>query len=186
MSMSRPLRQAVFLDRDGVLNETIVRDGKPYPPATLEQLQIPYGTAAALLRLKEHQFLLPVVTNQPDVARGTQARETVEEIDRYLQTRLPLDDFFVCYHDEADNCTCRKPLPGLVLRAAERYGIDLSRSFLVGDRWRDIEAGSSAGCKTIWIDRGYTEKTPAPDARVRSLPEAVEWILGQCEDVIIS
>jgi D-glycero-D-manno-heptose 1,7-bisphosphate phosphatase len=96
-----------------------------------------------------------------------------------------VDEFFVCYHDDADNCTCRKPQPGLVLRAAERYGIDLGRSFLIGDRWRDIGAGASAGCKTIWIDRGYSEKSPAPDARVRSLPEAVEWILGQIEDVII-
>src|SRR5437773_254340 len=111
MSMSRPLRQAVFLDRDGVLNVTIVRDGKPYPPATLAQLQIPPGTVEALLKLKDHHFLLPVVTNQPDVARGIQKRETVEEIDRYLQTQLPVDGFFVCYHDDAENCPCRKPRP---------------------------------------------------------------------------
>ena len=177
MSISRQQRQAVFLDRDGVLNETIVRDGKPYPPVTVAQIQIPQGTATALLRLKEHEFVLPVVTNQPDVARGTQVREKVEEIDRYLQNQLPLDEFFVCYHDDVDNCSCRKPRPGLVLRAAEQYGIDLSRSFLVGDRWRDIEAGASAGCTTIWIDRGYAEKSPTPDARVHSLPEAVDWIL---------
>jgi D-glycero-D-manno-heptose 1,7-bisphosphate phosphatase len=179
MSMSRPQRQAVFLDRDGVLNETIVRDGKPYPPETVAEVRIPAGALAALLRLKEHHFVLPVVTNQPDVARGTQTIETVEEIDDHLKSQLPVDDFFVCYHDDADNCSCRKPRPGLVLRAAEHYGIDLSRSFLIGDRWRDIEAGASAGCRTIWIDRGYAEKSPSPDARVQSLTEAVDWILNQ-------
>ena len=172
-------RQAVFLDRDGVLNEAVVRDGIPHPPATPAELQILPGTAEALLRLKNHEFLLLVVTNQPDVARGSQTREAVEEIGRRLRAELPLDDIFTCYHDDADGCDCRKPRPGLVTRAAQQYGIDLSRSFLAGDRWRDIDAGASAGCRTVWIDRGYTERSPssAPDMTVRSLPEAVDWIL---------
>jgi len=178
--MHRRLRRAVFLDRDGVLNEAVVRDGKPYPPATPAELRIPPGTAEALARLREHAYLLVVVTNQPDVARGKQKREVVEEIDRRLRAELPLDDILTCYHDDDDACDCRKPRPGLMLRAAEQYGIDLSRSFMAGDRWRDIDAGTSAGCRTVWIDHGYAERDPstAPDARVHSLPEAVDWILN--------
>jgi len=173
------LRQAVFLDRDGVLNEVVVRNGKPFAPASLAELQIPPGTKEALMRLKEQEFLLLVITNQPDVSRGSQKREVVEEINRHLQSKLPLDDIFTCYHDDQDACDCRKPQPGMVMRAAEQYGIDLRRSFLAGDRWRDIDAGARAGCRTIWIDRGYDEQSPtvAPDIRVASLPEAVDWIL---------
>ena len=171
-------RQAVFLDRDGVLNDAIIRDGKPYPPASLSEVRIPPGTGEALKRLKDQQFLLLVVSNQPDVSRGTQKREVVEEINHYLQSNLQLDAFFTCYHDDADACDCRKPLPGMLVRAAEEYGIELDRSFLTGDRWRDIDAGARAGCKTIWIDRGYLERSPStPDMRVGSLPEAVDWIL---------
>jgi D-sedoheptulose 7-phosphate isomerase len=173
------LRSAVFFDRDGVLNEAVVRDGKPHPPAAPADLRIPAGTAQALARLKERDFLLLVVSNQPDVARGTQRRAAVEEMGRRLRAELPLDDVLTCYHDDQDGCDCRKPRPGLMTRAAQRYGIDLSRSYLVGDRWRDIDAGVNAGCKTVWIDRDYVEQAPAsvPDARVRSLPEAVDWIL---------
>lgn len=173
------LKRAVFLDRDGVINEAEVRNGKPYPPANAASLQIPQGTAEALARLKEHEFLLLVVTNQPDVARGKQQRSTIEEINRRLCTELPLDDVLTCYHDDADNCDCRKPRPGLMKRAALQLGIDLGHSYLIGDRWRDIEAGANAGCKTILIDRGYTERAPAapPDMRVGSLRDAVDWIL---------
>ncbi len=175
------LRSAVFLDRDGVLNEAVVRNGKPHPPAAAADMRIPAGTAQALARLKERDFLLLVVTNQPDVARGTQQRQAVEEMGRRLQAELPLDDVLTCYHDDQDDCDCRKPRPGLMTRAAQRYGIDLSHSYLIGDRWRDVDAGANAGCKTVWIDRGYAEQAPAsvPDARVGSLPEAVDWILAR-------
>jgi len=104
---------------------------------------------------------LLVVTNQPDVARGTQQKKTVEEMGKRLRAELPLDDVLTCYHDDQDDCDCRKPRPGLMTRAAQRYGIDLSRSYLIGDRWRDVDAGASAGCKTVWIDRGYAEQAPA-------------------------
>ncbi len=173
------LKRAVFLDRDGVINEAEVRDGKPYPPANAASLRIPLGTAEALARLKEHGFLLLVVTNQPDVARGTQQRVRIEEINRRLRSELPLDDVLTCYHDDADNCDCRKPRPGLIKRAALQLGIDLGHSYLIGDRWRDIDAGANAGCKTILIDRGYKERAPAasPDVRVLSLYDAVDWIL---------
>src|SRR5437773_4758663 len=121
MPMDGQLRHAVFLDRDGVLNEAVVRDGKPYPPATPADLHILPGTVESLARLKRQEFILIVVTNQPDVARGTQTREAVEEIDRRLRAVLPLSDIFTCYHDDADMCDCRKPRPGLVIRAAQLY-----------------------------------------------------------------
>jgi len=129
--------------------------------------------------LKTQWFMLVVVTNQPDVPRGKQSRDVVESINRYLQTGLKLDHVLTCYHDDADNCDCRKPKPGLLLQAAQQYGIDLTKSYMIGDRWRDIDAGANAGCKTILIDLGYNERVPnsPPDYRARSLPEAVAWIL---------
>jgi D-glycero-D-manno-heptose 1,7-bisphosphate phosphatase len=173
--------KAVFLDRDGVLNRAILRHGKPYPPATLEELEILPGVPQALAELKECGFLLLVVTNQPDVARGTQKRSTVETIHAALAKKLPIDSFFVCYHDDPENCECRKPKPGLLLEAAARYGLDLSLSFLIGDRWRDIDAGHAAGCRTVLIDGGYAEREPAspPAARAGSCLEAARWILQQ-------
>jgi len=179
------LKRAVFLDRDGVLNEPVVRDGKPYPPADAASLQIYAGTAEALTRLKERGYLLLVVTNQPDVARGKMKRDTIEEINRRLRTELPLDDVLTCYHDDADDCDCRKPRPGLIKRAAQQYGIDLILSYMIGDRWRDIDAGANAGCTTILIDRGYTERAPAstPDLRVGSLSAAVDWILKTTTEI---
>jgi D-glycero-D-manno-heptose 1,7-bisphosphate phosphatase len=173
------LLRAVFLDRDGVLNEPILRDGRPYPPSGLNELVIVPDAKASLERLKRRGFLLVVVTNQPDVRRGTSTEADVEKINQYLAANLPLDDFFTCYHDDSDRCDCRKPLPGLFIRAAVKHGIDLANSYMVGDRWRDIDAGSAAGCRTVLIDRHYNEHKPetAPDWVVESLVEACDWIL---------
>lgn len=174
------MAEAVFLDRDGVINRAVVRDGKPYPPANLGEMEILRGVEDALAKLKAAGYLLVVVTNQPDVARGTTPRETVEEINDFLGSVLPIDEFRTCYHDSGDGCDCRKPLPGSILAAAEKYGIQLSASFMVGDRWRDIEAGEKAGCQTIFIDHGYNEKQPeTADYRVLSLSEAADVILGE-------
>jgi D-glycero-D-manno-heptose 1,7-bisphosphate phosphatase len=175
--------RAVFLDRDGVLNRAVVRDGKPYPPASAAEMEIVDGAAAALARLKRLQFLLLVVTNQPDVARGTQSMAAIDSIHATMRQSLPIDEFLVCPHDDRDGCPCRKPLPGLMIEAQQRYGIDLSRSFLVGDRWRDVDAGRAAGCRTVFLDFHYREKGPSspPDARVASLPEAVDWIVRNSE-----
>lgn len=175
------LVRAVFLDRDGVLNRAILREGKPYPPPSAAEMEIVAGAPAALARLKQRGFLLLVVTNQPDVARGTQTLEAVEAIHRVLRDVLPLDDVLVCPHDDRDACACRKPAPGLLLAARERYGIDLGRSFLVGDRWRDMDAGAAAGCRTVFLDFGYRERGPSapPDARVASIEEAADWIIQQ-------
>jgi len=175
--------RAVFLDRDGVLNRAIVRDGKPYPPDSLAELEIVDGAAEGLARLKKLGFLLLVVTNQPDVARGTQTIDAVRAINDVMRQTLPLDEFLICPHDDRDGCQCRKPAPGLVLEAQQRYGIDLARSFMVGDRWRDIDAGHAAGCRTVWLDQHYQERGPtaSPDARVTSLADAVDWIVRNSE-----
>jgi len=175
---------AVFLDRDGVLNDAVVRAGKPYPPASPDELRVIADAPAALARLKSRGLALIVVTNQPDVARGTQSAAAVEAIHEKLRAALPIDGFVTCFHDDRDDCACRKPKPGLIVEGAARFGVDASRSFMVGDRWRDIDAGRSAGCRTIWIDRGYRERGPSepPDARVTSITEAADWILQQIED----
>jgi D-glycero-D-manno-heptose 1,7-bisphosphate phosphatase len=176
--------KAVFLDRDVVLNRAIVCAGKPYPPAGVHELEILPDVPEALALLKSAGFLLLVVTNQPDVARGRQQRAAVENIHATLRKVLPVDDFFVCYHDDTDACDCRKPQPGLLLRAAAKYGLQLSASYLIGDRWRDIEAGRAAGCRTVWIRYAYTEKPPSkPDATFRSCLEAARWILSQPADL---
>jgi D-glycero-D-manno-heptose 1,7-bisphosphate phosphatase len=170
----------VFLDRDGVLIRATLRNGRPHPPENLEQVELDPSAQEACELLRSAGYLLIVVTNQPDVARGTQTRPVVEAIHQYLRERLPIDDFAVCYHDDANGCDCRKPKPGLILRAAERYGIDLRASVMVGDRWRDVEAGQAAGCRTVWLDYGYAERGPAriPDFVAGTLAEAAEWILA--------
>ena len=172
------IRRAVFLDRDGVLNEPIIRNGRPYPPANISELVLTPGAVESLNELKKCGFLLIVVTNQPDVRRGKTSVAIVEQIHAWLAEQLPLDDFFTCFHDDSDACSCRKPLPGLIKQAAEKYGVDLRTSYMIGDRWRDIEAGYAAGCRTIFMNRRYNERSPnaTPDASVFTLIEAVRWI----------
>ncbi len=172
--------KAVFLDRDGVINQSVVREGKPYPPANWQELLILPGVPSALSRLQEAGYRLVVVTNQPDVARGKQEQAVVEDIHANLLTHLPLDEIKVCFHDDSDQCECRKPKPGMLLTAAQEARIDMAQSFMVGDRWKDIEAGHRAGCTTIFIDYQYAEVEPnQPDVSVGSLAEAADWILAQ-------
>jgi D-glycero-D-manno-heptose 1,7-bisphosphate phosphatase len=171
--------KAVFLDRDGVLNEALVRGGKPFSPMTISEVVIPSDVPNALARLRENGFRLIMVTNQPDIARGKQSRESVYAINHYLKDRLCIDVVEVCEHDDADGCDCRKPMPGMLLRAAARDHVILSDSFMVGDRWRDIEAGRRAGCRTILIGDGYAEGLKSlPDLAVVNLSAAVDWILA--------
>ena len=175
------LRRAVFLDRDGVLNESVVGgDGIPRPPASVDQFVLIPGVDAACRELRSLGFLLVVVSNQPDVARGTQRREVVETMNTRLREMIPLDDIRVCYHDDSDECECRKPQPGLLLAAAHDWNIDMSASYMVGDRWRDIEAGERAGCRTTLVGDSYGELlSSAPDVSLPSLTEAAVWIAEQ-------
>jgi D-glycero-D-manno-heptose 1,7-bisphosphate phosphatase len=171
-------RPAVFLDRDGVVNRAEVRDGVPHPPVRLRDFELLPGVAEAVRRLRDASFAIVIVTNQPDVARGRQQRTVVEAMNKVVQEALVLDAIVVCYHDNSDASACRKPAPGMLLTAAEELKIDLATSFMVGDRWRDIEAGRRAGCRTVFLDRGYDETQPEqPDVIVSDLPDAVAWIL---------
>jgi len=172
------MRRAVFLDRDGVLNRAVVRDRKPYAPESLDDLEILPGVTWALRMLHEAGFLLIVVTNQPEVARGRVAQDVVEAMHRRLREELPLDDIKVCYETDSPASTCYKPKPGMLLDAAREHHIELARSYMVGDRWRDVGAGKAAGCFTIFIDRGYDEPSAeAPDAVCADLTEATSLIL---------
>ena len=175
-------RRAIFLDRDGVINRPVVRDGRPYPPAELKDFQLYEDVAAGCARLEAAGYLLVVVTNQPDVARGTQTRAAVEAMHRKMLEALPqIARVEICWHAGpawGEPCDCHKPEPGMVWRAAEALGIDLAQSFLVGDRWRDVDCGHRAGCRTVLIDRDYSEELKqAPDWRVSSFGQAVETIL---------
>ena len=177
--ISSGMKRAVFLDRDGVLNEAPVDDGRPYSPRRLEDFRILPGVRTPLERLSRSGFLLIIATNQPDVAQGRVAREVVEAMHERLKKELPLDDIRVCYEIDGPACFCYKPKPGMLLDAARDHAIDLHQSFMVGDRWRDVGCGRSAGCTTIFIDRHYAEPLKEePDARCQDLSEAAEIILG--------
>jgi D-glycero-D-manno-heptose 1,7-bisphosphate phosphatase len=171
-------KRAVFLDRDGVINIPVVRDGKPYPPNNLSDFSYIPGAVEAAKRLRNAGYLVIVVTNQPDVRTGIQSKVIVEAMHSKLCVEGVCDDIKVCYHIDGDDCDCRKPKPGMLLRAASDWGIDLTLSFMVGDRWRDVEAGNSAGCFTFFIDYQYQERQPGgPFVRVQSLDEASRYIL---------
>jgi D-glycero-D-manno-heptose 1,7-bisphosphate phosphatase len=178
MGVHTLMRRAVFLDRDGVLNHTTVRDGVPYPPASEQEVELLDGVPEALALLVQHHLLLIVITNQPDVARGSQTRAMVERINQRLREQLPLDAIFTCYHDTIDGCDCRKPRPGLLIQAKDAYAIDLGQSFIVGDRWSDVAAGQAAGCHAFLLDVPYNQRQRCtPDYVVASLLEAARRIV---------
>lgn len=174
-------RRAAFLDRDGVLVRAHVRNGKPYvihDPAAVEVLA---GVPEAIAVLRQAGYMTLVVTNQPDVVRGVTTRAVVDAINERLRRELRLDAVLTCFHDDADDCPCRKPRPGLMLQARDAYGLDLASCFVIGDRWRDIDAGINAGCRTVFIDYHYDEPRPLDraDHVCGSLQEATRWILAQ-------
>jgi D-glycero-D-manno-heptose 1,7-bisphosphate phosphatase len=177
------VRAAVFLDRDGVINANVLRDGKPVAPTEIEQFQFLPGVEDAVQRLKDAGFIVIVCTNQPDVATGRAQRATVDAMHDLVHEKLKIDDIRACFHTDKEGCDCRKPKPGMLLAAAREHGIDLASSYMVGDRWRDVAAGRAAGCGTIFVDYGYEQDGPnEPDHVVGSLPEAVDFILGEGVD----
>jgi D-glycero-D-manno-heptose 1,7-bisphosphate phosphatase len=173
-----PMRPAVFLDRDGVLNRVKIRDGLPVGPTELTDFVLVKDAARSVQRLKVAGYVVIVTTNQPELARGRLTPQVLDAMHSKLQSEVPVDAIYVCPHDDAQNCTCRKPRPGLLVTAARDYLIDLSRSFMVGDRWRDVDAGKAAGCRTVLIECGYRETLRSPsDLVASSLETAVDAIL---------
>jgi len=154
-----------------------VKDGIPHPPKSIKEVEILDGVREGLSLLREHNFEIVVVTNQPDVARGISTLSDVQEINNYIGALLSVDHFYTCFHDDSDQCNCRKPKNGLILKAAADLNLDLRNSYMVGDRWRDIEAGQTSGCICYFIDYSYIEKSPKGSfLSVASLLEAAELI----------
>jgi D-glycero-D-manno-heptose 1,7-bisphosphate phosphatase len=172
------LNRAIFLDRDGVLNQTIFRNGKPRAPYTLEDFKLFAGVPEATQLFKSVNFILIVVTNQPDVARGWVTEKAVHDVNNKLRELIVVDEIKICFHTEKDHCTCRKPRPGMLLEAAKDWNIDMAQSYMIGDRYSDVEAGQSAGCRTILIGEGDSPGVILPDYRHSSLLEAAHQILG--------
>jgi D-glycero-D-manno-heptose 1,7-bisphosphate phosphatase len=180
-------RRAVFLDRDGVVNEAVTREGRAYSPRSLAELVLCDGAADAVRDLHASGFLLVVISNQPDVARGALSRDALDTMHRHLADTLGLDAIYVCAHDNSDQCGCRKPLPGMIYAAATDHAIDLGDSWLIGDRWVDIAAARAAGIRSVLIERDYSwEPTSAgappsdlrSTARARDIREAAARILS--------
>jgi D-glycero-D-manno-heptose 1,7-bisphosphate phosphatase len=183
MTVRRP---AVFLDRDGVVTDPVLVGGRERPAWSLAELVVTTGAADAVRALREAGFALVVVTNQPDIARGGLTPEVLAGIHEHLGSRLVLDAVYVCPHDGAEGCDCRKPSPGMLLRAAADLDLDLARSWLVGDRWVDIAAGRAAGVRTVLVERpgsfaptsaGAPPHNLAPDFVVAGVVDAAGAII---------
>ena len=173
--------RAVFLDRDGVLNRSDVRDGKPYAPRHLKDFHLYEDAEPSLRALRSSGFRLIVVTNQPDIGNGLADRSEIDAMHERLSATGLIDDIYVCMHRQDEGCDCRKPKPGMLLDAAAKHSIKLADSYMIGDRKGDVQAGKLSGAKTIFIDRGYRESEQTEDAdwRVSSLSEAVDIILSR-------
>jgi D-glycero-D-manno-heptose 1,7-bisphosphate phosphatase len=173
-------RKAVFLDRDGVIVIPEFRDGRSFAPVRLEDYRFYPEVPAALARLRSAGYLLIVVTNQPEVGRGLIPEGVLAEMHRRLLASFPIDLVKVCRHTAADLCDCRKPKPGMLLESASELGISLPDSYMVGDRATDVEAGRVAGCRTVFIDLGYTSELKPDSASftVSSINQAADVILA--------
>ena len=171
------MKKSVFLDRDGVINKVYIKDGLPRSPNSSNELKILPGVRESVIKLKKLNFICLMVTNQPNVSRKKIDKNSVIQMNNFLKNEIALDDIFVCYHDDSDNCNCRKPKPGLLLQAGKKWDVDFKKSFMIGDRWKDIQAGEKVGCKTIFLDYKYNEKKPKkPDFVSDSLLNAAHII----------
>ena len=172
------MKPALFLDRDGTINRSLVRDGRPFAPTRLEDFEVLPGVAETVKMVRSAGFPVIVITNQPDLTTGKQTPEVLAQMHAVLKEAVELDDIFVCPHVDEDDCDCRKPKPGLIRAAADRWSLNCTRSVMVGDRWRDVEAGRAAGCATVFIDNGYAEMRPdGADLIVASLAQAKSFII---------
>jgi D-glycero-D-manno-heptose 1,7-bisphosphate phosphatase len=172
-------RRAVFFDRDGVLSQSEVRDGKAYAPRRLAEFRLLPDAANAARRLADAGFILVVVTNQPDVGNGLAAREEVMAMNQRLAAELPIALVKTCFHGQSEKCDCRKPKSGMIYEACDELSINPSKSYMVGDRWSDVECGRNAGCFTVFIDRHYDEAlVQQPDVIVESTGAAADIILN--------
>ena len=170
-------RMAVFLDRDGTLNKAYIKKGLPISPPSFNKLKIIKGVKKSINKLKKLNFMCIMITNQPDVARAKIKKKTVIKMNSFIKSKLKLDDIFVCYHDDKHKCKCRKPKPGLLIQASKKWKIDFSKSFMIGDRWKDISAGKKVGCKTIFINNNYKlDKIVNADFTYKTLLKAVNKI----------
>lgn len=164
---------AVFFDRDGTLIETDVKDGRPIARNDPTSVALVAGAVEICRELAAHGVMLFLVTNQPDVSRGKVTLSAVSEINELVSERCGLTAVESCTHDDVDDCRCRKPRPGMILDLASKYHLNLASSVMVGDRWRDVETGERAGCRTILINHGYDEGVACvPTWEVHSLVEA--------------
>lgn len=169
------LNAAIFLDRDGVINKAPLIDGKPCSPRTLDGLELLPDAKETLGVFKKSGYVNIVITNQPDIARNLMTVEELDRIHAFIRESLPVDDIIVCPHDDQDSCLCRKPKSGMLYEGAKKWGVDLKRSFLVGDTWKDVEAGHNAGCRTILIDMPYNQGIVS-DYRIKSLSEVTDIV----------
>ena len=169
------MKRAVFLDRDGVVNEVVFRNGEVASPRSLEEFTWTEDIQKAINQLKSASFLVFIITNQPDIARKKMDPLFLDQVSKLIHQELPIDEIVVCPHDNQDNCPCRKPKPGMILTLAQKWNIDLSQSFLIGDSWKDMSAGKAANCKTILIQRDYNLETEA-DFKVKNMASATDLI----------
>jgi len=185
------MQRAAFLDRDGVLNALVERDGKHLSPLQPMDFVLLPGAAKAVATLRCAGLLAIVVTNQPEIRRGRLSAADLSRMHVRLEMETMVSAIYVCPHDDCDNCVCRKPRPGMLQAAARDRGIDLAASFVVGDSWKDIEAGHAVGCATILLRDLKCEQVESsaeavratPEACVASLSDAVEWILEKLAGV---
>jgi D-glycero-D-manno-heptose 1,7-bisphosphate phosphatase len=173
-------KKGVFLDRDGVINRAILVNGLPQSPKSVGEIEILEGVVEAVKAIKTLKLVPVVITNQPDVARSIISQNQVDQINYQIGLLTGIEHFYTCFHDDSDKCNCRKPAPGLIYQAVNDLSLDIQKSYLVGDRWRDISAGQAVGCKTFFIDYGYPEKKPEGNfTRVKSLTDVVRMLEGE-------
>jgi len=175
------VKRAVFLDRDGVLNEVVMRGGKACSPCSFSEFKLIDNIEDCIRRARDEGFVIIVVTNQPDIARGKMAQDELDKMNERIRASFPVDEIVVCPHDDADGCHCRKPKPGMLVDAAQRFDIELTASFLIGDSWKDMGAAKGAPCCGILIDASYNQDTDC-DKRVPTLKQAIDYVLSKKEE----